>query len=90
MSPDCSDGVQIAGLWPKSLVDQIGQGPKGTESEISSTAAGAITASSWNRFHCRYGVPLLNINSRMTDLVSTALYSRDPSSSLLSFLLGLE
>jgi hypothetical protein len=67
MSPDCSNGVQIAGLWPKSLVDQIDQGPKGTESEISSTAAGAITASSWNRFDCRYSVPPPNINSRMAD-----------------------
>jgi hypothetical protein len=37
-----------------SLVDQIDQGPRGTESEISNTAAGAITAASWNRLHCRY------------------------------------
>ena len=51
MSPDCSNGVQIGSLWLKSLVDQIDQGPKGTESEISDTAAGAIAASSWNRLH---------------------------------------
>ena len=57
MSPDCSNRVQIGGLWRNSLVDQIDQGPqgpKGTESEISNMAAGAITASSWNRLHCRY------------------------------------
>jgi len=41
-------------LWPKSLVDQIDQGSKGTESEISNTAAGAIATSSWNRLHCRH------------------------------------
>lgn len=65
MSPDCSNGVQTRGLWLKSLVDQIDQGPKKTESEISYTAAGAITTSSWNRLHCRYSAKYKSEDGRL-------------------------
>ena len=65
MSPDCSNGVQIGGLWLKTLVNQIDQGPKGTESKISNTAAGAITASSWNRLHCRYSAKYKSEDGRL-------------------------